>query len=78
MTEPSFRTQGWSIGSGSAESAVKQFGMRLKGTEKFWNGFGCGLGADEMLALCALHRSEDNRWREPWDRRSRPYVRAPK
>jgi hypothetical protein len=78
MNYPKFRTQGWPIGSGIAESAVKQFGMRLKGTEKFWNGFGFGLGADEMLALCALHISEDNRWREHWDRRSRPYVRTPK
>jgi len=75
---PKFRAEGWPIGSGIAEGAVKQFGMRLKGTEKFWNGFGFGLGADEMLALCALHRSEDNRWREHWDRRSRAYVRTPK
>jgi hypothetical protein len=78
MNYPRFRAEGWPIGSGIAEGAVKQFGMRLKGTEKFWNGFGYGLGADEMLALCALHRSEDNRWPEHWDRRSKPYVRQPK
>ena len=75
---PRFRAQGWPIGSGIAEGAVKQFGMRLKGSEKFWNGFGCGMGADEMLALCALHRSEDERWKTYWDRRSQPYVRQPK
>jgi len=78
MNYPKFRAEGWPIGSGIAEGAVKQFGMRVKGTEKFWNGFGCGLGAEEMLALCALHRSEDNRWGEHWARRSRPYVRQPK
>lgn len=75
---PRFRAEGWPIGSGVAEGAVKQFGMRLKGSEKFWNGFGCGQGADEMLALCALHRSEDDRWKAYWGRRSQPYVREPK
>ncbi len=39
------------------------------------NGFGCGLGAEEMLALCALHRSEDGRWEEYWRRRAQPSVR---
>ena len=76
MDYPRFRTEGWPIGSGIAEGAVKQFGMRLKGTEKFWNGFGFGLGAEEMLALCALHRSEDGRWRSYWDQRARPYVKT--
>lgn len=69
---PSFRAKGWPIGSGVAEGAVKQFGMRLKGSEKFWNGFGNGLGAEEMLALCALHRSEDGRWETYWTGRARP------
>jgi len=75
---PRFRAEGWPIGSGIAEGAVKQFGMRLKGSEKFWNGFGFGPGADEMLALCALHRSEDDRWKAYWSRRSQPYVREMK
>jgi len=75
---PRFRAEGWPIGSGVAEGAVKQFGMRLKGTEKFWNGFGFGMGAEEMLALCALHRSEDDRWKQHWRRRSLPYVREPR
>lgn len=78
LAYPQFRAQGWPIGSGIAEGAVKQFGMRLKGSEKFWNGFGFGKGADEMLALCALHLSEDGRWETYWDRRSKPYVRQPK
>ena len=78
MDYPRFRAEGWPIGSGVAEGAVKQFGMRLKGSEKFWNGFGLGMGAEEMLALCALHRSEDGRWKAYWNRRARSSVRAPK
>lgn len=75
MDYPRFRAEGWPIGSGVAEGAVKQFGLRLKGSEKFWNGFGFGPGAEEMLALCALHRSEDGRWEEYWRRRARPSAR---
>ena len=75
MDYPRFRAEGWPIGAGVAEGAVKQFGMRLKGSEKFWNGFGCGPGAEEMLALCALHRSEDGRWQEHWRRRAQPSAR---
>ncbi len=75
MDYPRFRAEGWPIGSGVAEGAVKQFGMRLKGSEKFWNGFGFGPGAEEMLALCALHRSEDGRWHEYWRRRAQPRAR---
>lgn len=75
MDYPRFRAEGWPLGSGVAEGAVKQFGMRLKGSEKFWNGFGRGLGAEEMLALCALHRSEDGRWQEYWRRRAQPSAR---
>jgi hypothetical protein len=75
MDYPRFRVEGWPIGSGVAEGAVKQFGMRLKGSEKFWNGFGFGPGAEEMLALCALHRSEDGRWHEYWRRRAQPSAR---
>jgi hypothetical protein len=78
MDYPRFRAEGWPIGSGVAEGAVKQFGMRLKGSEKFWNGFGLGMGAEEMLALCALHRSEDGRWKAYWNRRARPSVCEPK
>jgi hypothetical protein len=78
MDYPRFRAAGWPIGSGVAEGSVKQFGMRMKGTEKFWNGFGCGMGAEEMLALLALQRSEDGRWDDYWRRRSQPYTRGPR
>jgi hypothetical protein len=36
MDYPTFRKNGWPIGSGIIESAVKQVGKRLKGTEKHW------------------------------------------
>ena len=78
MDYPRFRAEGWPIGSGVAEGSVKQFGIRMKGTEKFWNGFECGMGAEEMLALLALLRSEDGRWDHHWRRRSLPYTREPR
>ncbi len=78
MDYPRFRAEGWPIGSGVAEGSVKQFGIRMKGTEKFWNGFECGMGAEEMLALLALQRSEDGRWDHHWRRRSQPYTREPR
>lgn len=68
MDYPSFRAQGWPIGSGVAEGAVKQFALRIKGSEKFWN----LNGAEEMLALCALYHSEDGRWQRYWNKRAQP------
>jgi len=65
---PHFRAQGWPIGSGVAEGAIKQFALRLKGSEKFWN----LSGAEEMLALCALYHSEDGRWDQYWRRCAQP------
>lgn len=65
---PAFRAKGWPIGSGVAEGAVKQFALRLKGSEKFWNV--SNSGAEEMLALCALYHSEDCRWDRYWKRRA--------
>lgn len=79
MDYPSFRAKGWPIGSGVAEGGVKQFGLRIKGSEKFWNVAdfesdldGSQTGAEEMLALCALYHSEDGRWRKHWEQRGRP------
>jgi hypothetical protein len=47
----------------------------MKGTEKFWNGLGFGMGAEEMLALCALRLSEDGRWDRYWTKRAQPYQK---
>lgn len=76
-----FRTLGWPIGSGVVEAGVKQFGKRLKGSEKFWNvvDFKAQVapdvtGAEEMLALCSLYFSEDGRWERHWTwRAATPY-----
>ena len=50
---PAFRAMGWPIGSGVAEGAVKQFALRLKGSEKFWNL--SHTGAEQMLTLCLCY-----------------------
>lgn len=73
MNYPLFRSKGWPIGSGVVEGAVKQFGLRLKGSEKFWNV--SNTGAEEMLALCALYYSEDGRWERYWQARGQPYQK---
>jgi hypothetical protein len=70
MDYPFFRSKGWPIGSGVAEAAVKRFGLRVKGSEKFWR----VEGAEEMLALCASLFSEDGRWQRYWDQRACAYV----
>ena len=81
---PAFRAKGWPIGSGVVEGAVKQFGLRMKGSEKFWNVGGidpdredqeetCSqTGAEEMLALGALYHCEDGRWQKHWEQRGQP------
>lgn len=71
---PAFRAQGWPIGSGVVEAGVKQFAVRMKGSEKFWNigGDDTETGAEEMLALCALYRCEDGRWQRHWRQRGQP------
>lgn len=76
---PAFRAKGWPIGSGVAEGAVKQFAIRMKGSEKFWNGLeeeepedSLRTGAEEMLALYALYASEDGRWQRHWTQRAQP------
>lgn len=66
MNYPFFRSKGWPLGSGVAEGAVKQFALRIKGSEKFWN----IPGAEEMLALSALYHSQDDRWTKYWLHRS--------
>jgi hypothetical protein len=70
MDYPRFRSKGWPIGSGVAEGAIKQFALRLKGSEKFWNL--SHTGVEEMLALCSLYHSEDGRWDQYWHKRAQP------
>ena len=57
MDYPTFRRNGWPIGSGVTESAVKQFNKRVKGTEQFWS----VPGVESILSLRALWLSQDGR-----------------
>lgn len=65
MDYPTFRRNGWPIGSGVTESAVKQFNKRVKGTEQFWS----MPGVESILWLRALWLSQDERWERYWNTR---------
>lgn len=71
MDYPLFRRNGWPIGSGVTESAVKLFNKRVKGTEQFWN----VSGVESILCLRALWLSQDDRWNRYWARRP-AYAKA--
>ena len=69
MRYPKYRANGWPIGSGVTEAAVKQFNKRVKGTEQFW----LDERVEPILVLRALWISQDQRWSTFWA--SRPaYV----
>jgi hypothetical protein len=57
MDYPRYRRAGLPTCSGLAESLIKQFNRRVKGTEKFWN----PTNAETILQLRAAHLSEDER-----------------
>jgi hypothetical protein len=65
MDYPAYRAQGWPIGSGLVESAVKQFNKRVKGSEQFWS----LPGVESILSLRALWLAHDERWERYWDTR---------
>ena len=65
MDYPTYRAKGWPIGSGVAESAVKLFNKRVKGTEQFWS----LPGVEAILSLRALLLSQDGRWEAYWNTR---------
>ena len=65
MDYPTYRRKGWPIGSGVAESAVKLFNKRVKGTEQFWS----LPGVESILSLRALWLSQDDRWARYWNTR---------
>ena len=64
MDYPTFRKNGWPIGSGIVESVIKQLGKRLKGTEKHW----ALSGAEATLQVMAHLLSEDGSWNGFWKR----------
>jgi hypothetical protein len=70
MDYPTYRSNGWPIGSGETEAGVKQFNKRVKGTEQFWS----EAGIEPILAFRAAWLSQDERWLRHW--RNRPaYVK---
>jgi hypothetical protein len=71
MDYPTYRAKGWPIGSGVAESGVKLFNKRVKGTEQFWN----PPQVESILSLRALWLSQDGRWSRYWNNRA-AYPRA--
>jgi hypothetical protein len=64
MDYPTYRKNGWPIGSGIIESTVKQVGIRMKGSEKHWS----MPGAEQTLQVVSLLISDDHRWNEFWRR----------
>ena len=52
MDYPRYRAKGWPIGSGLAESAVKRFNKRVKGTEQFWSLPGAEAGPARINRQC--------------------------
>lgn len=71
MDYPTYRRQGWPIGSGVTEAGVKQFNKRVKGTEQFWS----VPGVETILSLRALWLSQDDRWQQYWNNRP-AYTKA--
>jgi hypothetical protein len=67
MDYPRYKANGWSIGSGSVESACKTVvGQRLKLAGMRWG----EQGTDEMCHLRAMFRSEPTQWEAFWARRT--------
>ena len=65
MDYPTYRGNGWQIGSGSMESGCKAVVcQRLCGTGMRWGGD----GADAVCHLRALFRSEPGQWEAFWNR----------
>lgn len=63
---PRYRRLGLPITSTLMESLVKEFNLRVKGTEKFWND---PEGAEAILTVRAALLSEDDRFNEFFDKR---------
>jgi len=71
MDYPTYRRNGWPIGSGVTAAAVKLFNKRVKGTEPFWS----LPGVEAILSLRALWLSPDDRWSRYWNTRP-AYAKA--
>jgi hypothetical protein len=72
MNYPTYRKNGWPIGSGNVEAGVKQFNKRVKGTDQFWQ----PTGAEAMLNMRACWISQDLRWTRYWSNRPAYFFAA--
>lgn len=59
-----YRIDGWPIGSGSIESAAKQFKSRVTGPGMLWG----RSGADNILAICCVALTSRERFNAVWDK----------
>ena len=65
MDYPTYRKNGWYIGSGAVESACKTVvGQRMKGSGMRWS----EAGAHAVCHVRALYRSESSQWTAFWRR----------
>lgn len=70
MDYPEYRKKGLPISSCYVESLIKQFNIRIKSSEKFWN----ESSVNGVLKLKASLFSDDNSWQEFWDNRYQRQV----
>jgi hypothetical protein len=59
---PTFRRQGWPVGSAIIESTIKQVSKRVKGAEKHWS----MTGVEQTLQVVTHLLSDDGAWQTFW------------
>jgi hypothetical protein len=65
MNYPEYRKKGLPVSSCHVESLIKQFNIRIKSTEKFWN----ESSVNGVLKIKAALLSDDNSWQDFWNNR---------
>jgi hypothetical protein len=70
MNYPEYRKKGLPISSCHVESLIKQFNIRIKSSEKFWN----ESSVKGILKLKASLLSDDNSWQDFWNNRYQSQV----
>lgn len=72
MNYPEYRKKGLPISSCHVESLIKQFNIRIKSSEKFWN----QSSVKGIVKIKASLLSDDNSWAEFWNNRFDRQVRT--
>jgi len=70
MNYPEYRKLGLPITSCHVESLIKQFNLRIKSSEKFWN----KTIVSGILKIKSSLLSDDNTWQEFWDNRHHEQI----